>query len=343
MKTYYIGADLHCNNVSLAIEYRKDIIRRFELPTSIPAVKEALAEVGGKQHLAVEEGPMAGWFYRNLKDSVASLTVCDPKRNKHIACDGDKDDRIDSGKLAALLRGKFVRPVHHSDDEDRVELKRWVGLYHDRVKHTTGTINKLRAQARMYGMQIPSAAMKSPEIRMEWLNSLENKKLAKRLELLWIGLDASREQVKIAKGQMEQLAKSYPIIGYWKDLSGIGPIRAITLFAYLDTPWRFQTKSKLWKYCGIGLVRATSGTDRHGRPKPTSLRPPKDCNRRLKGIVMSATLNAIRADNVFKRDYERMISQGMIPGNARRTIARKILAILWGMWKSNSRFNEELC
>ncbi len=52
---------------------------------------------------------MAGWLYRNLKDNVDDLVVCDPRRNKLIACDGDKDDSIDAGKLAGLLRGGFLR------------------------------------------------------------------------------------------------------------------------------------------------------------------------------------------------------------------------------------------
>jgi len=32
---------------------------------------------------------VAGWLYRNLKDDVDELIVCDPRRNKLIACDGD--------------------------------------------------------------------------------------------------------------------------------------------------------------------------------------------------------------------------------------------------------------
>ena len=50
-----------------------------------------------------------------------------------------------------------------------------------------------------------------------------------------------------------------------------GLIRSVTLLAYLDTPWRFKRKTKLWKYCGVGLQRATSGQDRHGREHPAQL------------------------------------------------------------------------
>ena len=45
----------------------------------------------------------------------------------------------------------------------------------------------------------------------------------------------------------------------WCEVPGIGPVRALTLLVYLDTPWRFRSKQALWKYLGIGLVREHSG------------------------------------------------------------------------------------
>jgi len=145
MKTYYIGADVHSNNTELAIEYNGQIISRHAL----------LAALGGKVYLTFEEGPMAGWLYRNLKETVEQIVVCDPRRNKLICSDGDADDKIDAGKLAALLRGGYLRVVHHSDDQDRAEFKQWVGLYHDRVRDAVRMINKIRARCRMYGLTIP--------------------------------------------------------------------------------------------------------------------------------------------------------------------------------------------
>lgn len=144
MDVYYVGADVHTNNTELAVEHNKEIIRRFSVPTTISTIRSALKELGGRCHLTFEEGPMAGWLYRNLKGDVESITVCDPRRNKLIACDGDADDVIDSGKLAALLRGNFLRAVYHDHDAKQLELKQWVRLYHDFVKSATRNINKVR-------------------------------------------------------------------------------------------------------------------------------------------------------------------------------------------------------
>ena len=92
--------------------------------------------------------------------------------------------------------------------------------------------------------------------------------------MLWIGYDATKEQVELAKKQFSSYARKYPIIKSWCALPGVGLIRATTIFAYLDTPWRFKNRAKLHKYCGIGLVRVSSGKDKRGRPKPAILRLP---------------------------------------------------------------------
>ena len=57
MSIYYIGADVHSNRTELAIE----------------------------------EGPMSGWLYRNLNQKVDRFISCDPRRNKLIVSDGDQD------------------------------------------------------------------------------------------------------------------------------------------------------------------------------------------------------------------------------------------------------------
>lgn len=343
MATYYIGMDVHCNNTELAIENRGKIIRRYSVPTTIPAISEVLDSFSGRKYLATEEGPMAGWLYRNLCDKVDTMVVSDPRRNKLIACDGDSDDKIDSAKLAALLRGQYLRAVHHSCDVDRWRLKRWVGLYHDRVKDATRNINKIRAYARMHGIRLRGVALRNLQEREKWLASLKDRNLAELLGVLWIGYDATAVQARQAKKQLVRRVKGYPIVNWWQELTGIGIIRAATVFAYLDTPWRFKRKSQLWKYCGLGLFRDSSGKDKHGRSKPGKLKLAWHSNKRLKCAVMGAAISAIHGkNNVFKDYYDKMIQDGLPRGNARHAVARRLLTVMWGMWKSSRRFDESL-
>jgi transposase len=286
---------------------------------------------------------MAGWLYRNLNEKVDGFIVCDPRRNRLIGSDGDKDDKIDAAKLACLLRGNFLRPVYHSDDERRTELKHWVSLYHDRVRDAVRNINKIRSRCRMHGISIPRMVVRRPAARAKWLSGPDNRTVAKQLELLWLGYDATSQQVKIAKRYLSRLSGRYKIIKFWSQLPGVGLIRATTLFAYLDTPWRFKKKNKLWKYCGVGLQRTASGTDNKGRPKPARLQLPWAVNRTLKNSILGAATSAIRQkNNLFRQYYERMLEDGIMPSNARHAVARKMLTVMWAMWKTNSRFDEDM-
>ncbi len=343
MTTYYIGADVHSNNTELAIEYRKEIVARYSVPTSIPAINAVLSSIQGKKILAMEEGPMAGWLYRNLHEKVDKLVVCEPRRNKLISSEGDRDDKIDSGKLAVLPRGNFLKAVHHTTDSHRAHLKHWINLYHDRVRDAVRDINKIRACCRMHGVRIPRKIVRNQVHRHVWLSELDNPVLKAQLHMLWIGYDATKEQVEIAKKQFSTYARKYPIIKSWCKIPGIGLIRATTIYAYLDTPWRFKNRARLYRYSGVGLVRMTSGKDKKGRPKPARLKLPWAVNRRLKNAVMGAAITAIeRGDNAFKEYYQRMLANGITPVNARHFVARKIIATMSAMWRTGNAYDETL-
>ena len=90
MSVHYIGADVHMHNTEIYVENRKKAVNRYSVPTTIPAIREVLQSIPGKKQLAIEEGPMAGWLYRNLRDCVDDLIICDPKRNKYIYIIDDK-------------------------------------------------------------------------------------------------------------------------------------------------------------------------------------------------------------------------------------------------------------
>ncbi|MFB0553704.1 MAG: hypothetical protein ACETWQ_10375 [Phycisphaerae bacterium] len=87
----------------------------------------------------------------------------------------------------------------------------------------------------------------------------------------------------------------------------------------------------------------TSGRIGKGRPKTGNLRLFRGVNRRLKDVIMGAALSAIcQSSNPFADHYKRMVRNGVTPSNARHTVARKMLSVMWGMWKTNCRYDESL-
>lgn len=344
MTTHYIGADVDSKMTNLAVERNGRIVHELCVPTTIPSLAAALESIRRPRKLTFEEGPMAHWLARNLGPLVDELVVCDPRLNALISQDGDSDDRIDARKLAKLLRGGFLRGVYHSDDDKHVLLKQWVGLYCDRVKDAVRQINKIRAMCWRHGLHPVRGALRNVQIRGDWLESLGTHPAAAQMTMLFVGFDAVAGQVVMSRRKMVSLAKPYEMIGHWQELPGVGPVRAITLYAYMDTPWRFDSNPhKLWKYCGVGLERSSSGKDRYGRMKVGLLQLAWQVNRRLKNAVMGAAISAVRqGKNVFAEQYERLVHDGLTTGNALHTVARKMLTVMWGMWKTGTRFDSRL-
>ena len=338
MATSYIGADVDYKMTELAIEQKQEVVSRHRVRTNIRDIKQVLNEISGKKILVFEEGTLASWLYRNLIDAVDEIAVCDPRRNKVIYDDGDKSDLLDAAWLAALHRGGFTKLVHHTQDEQRQSLKESVALYQDSSKDTVRKINKFRATCRAHGLSVPRIAVHNTDVRREWIGNIPQS-LAVQLSIMALGLDAAIEQSKIAKKLMIKRSKPYKMISYWNQLPGMGPIRSAILFAYLDTPWRFSSPKKLWKYCGVGLKNTSSGTDRYGKPNTPRLCLYRKINQRLKAITLGAVLSAVRrGNNEFSDTYERMVRDGVAPANARHTTGRKLLSVMWGMWKSNTKY-----
>jgi transposase len=341
MATYHIGADVDSRITELTVLGGRTP-RHFTVPTTIPPLLEVLRSLPHRKVLVVEEGPMADWLYRNLRPVVDEMVICDPRRNKLICQDGDKTNRIDSRKLAELSGAGMLRAVYHSEAQDRVILKQWVSLYYDRVRQAVREVNKLRARCRMWGMRPPRGVLHRPKVRDPWLKTLEAG-LAGQLRLLFSSLDLLRTQVESCRRELARQSQGYDIVARWQKVEGIGLIRAVTLLAYLDTPQRFPTRQKVWKYCGVGLQRFASGTDKWGREKPGTLRLAWSVNTRLKDAVVGGTLSAIhQGDNGIARGYQERMARGMTESHARHTASRNLLDRLMAMWKTGRAYQPDL-
>lgn len=339
---YFITMDTHCRTTDACIKTAGGkLLRREHLSTAIPQLRELIESVRRPRRLAFEEGSMAGWLYRNLKDCVDELIVCDPRRNAHVAKDGDKDDPIDAEKLNDLYRGGFLKSVHQLDAVNKVASKQVIGMYHDRVAHRVSEGNYLLALGKRWGVMLKRSKLLESDGRA-WLQAaLEQAGVPPQIMALAEDLRQSLvravEQEESLYQQVCRIASAEKMMRRLAELPGYGPIRAATLISYLDTPWRFKSKSALWKYVGIGLRREKSGEGL------AIISVEQACNRLLRSVVIGAAQSAIeQKKNVFYERYARWIQAGLSPKNARRNVARDQVTAAWGMWKSDRAFDAGL-
>lgn len=335
---HFIGMDTHCQFCEIAVvDARGDVVLRDRCDTSIPTLLAVIEKVPQPRLLVIEEGPLAGWLWRNLHGSVKSMVVSEPRRNRLITEAGDKDDDLDAEKLAQLLRGGFVKPVHQVETLDRAVFKQHVSWYHHRVRQRVREALRISSLFRQHGVMIRENAFVAEAERSGLLARLpEASCLRDLVPLLWASYDAAVAQEEQGRRRLVTLAKQEEVVRRFEALPGVGWIRAATLYAYLDTPWRFRSKAALWKYLGIGLDRRRSG---HG---PEHLGVPLQAHRLLKGTILGAAQSAVASgNNPFADLYGRWLAQGLSAKLARRNVARALAATLWGLWKNGSAYRPE--
>lgn len=301
---YLITMDTHCRTTDACIKTAGGkLVRREHLSTGIPQLRELIESVPHPRRIAFEEGSMAGWLYRDLKHSADEMMVCDPRRNAHVTKDGDKDDPIDAEELNDLYRGGFLKQVHQQDNSEQAAIRQLVGMYHDRVSHRVGEGNRLLALGKRWGVMLKRSMLLEEELYKEVCELTAKDKMMRRT----------------------------------MELPGYGPIRAATLISYMDIPWRFKSKSALWKYVGIGLHREKSGEGLG------ILCVEQNCNRLLRNVVIGAAQNAIdQKENVSAERYARWLKAGLSSRNARRNVARDQVPAVWGMWKSDTAWDARM-
>jgi transposase len=335
---YFIGLDTHGSFCEMAVVTSDGkLVQRGNCQTAISVLREMIGKVPAPRHLVFEEGPLANWLYRNLVEHVEALTVAEPRRNRLIACEGDKDDPIDAEKLADLLRGGYVKSVHQTESLEETLFKQLVAQYQSRVRRRVAAGQQVTAILKQHGVMARAKHFDRAEDRTELLQRLPDQRLLRDMVTAsWKEHDALSAHEEAWRKRLVQQAKKDDVVIRLTELPGISWVRAATLRAYLDTPWRFRSTKALWKYLGIGLDRRHSGNG------PELLAVPKQTNRLLKSTILGAARSAIaQGENPFAGQYEGWISRGVSAKMAKRNVARSLSATLWGLWKSGTVYHPE--
>lgn len=335
---HFIGLDTHCQFCEAAVvNSQGTVVHHNRCETAIPRLLQVVEAVPRPRALVIEEGPLAGWLWRELHAAVERMVVSEPRRNRLICEAGDKDDPIDAEKLAQLLRGEFVKEVHQVASLEGAVLKQQVSVYHFRVRQRVRESLRLSSLFKQHGVMIRERDYVDTADRPALLARLpDNVALRETMQLLWRAYDELVQQEETWRKRLVGLAQQEEVIRRFAELPGISWVRAATLYVYLDTPWRFRSKSALWKYLGIGLERERSGNG------PERVGVPLLTHRRLKSTILGAAQSAAaQGNNPFADLYGRWKEQGLSSRLARRNVARALAATLWGLWKNGSAYRPE--
>ena len=343
MRKVYLAIDGHARHSVLGcMDARGNFERSWRFRTS---ESELIAHVKGvgeaKKVLAIEEGPLAFWMAQTLSPYVAELVIADPRENALISRRANKSDKVDVRSLCRLLRLGELKKVYHPAEDERAIYKAAVQQYMG-VRDQSGTLQRqIKAKYRAWGVLdvVGTDRVYSEEGRKEFLAQITVRPVRNQISRLYVLLDTTRRVQKLALEEAIQLGRKYPEIEEFKKITGIADVNAMIFDSYIQTPDRFTTKSRLYRYCRLGV------TDRSSDNKPLGYkRLDKAGNSELKAMSYRAFVAAMHArrPNEVYRYYERSLAASRDSTCARLNTQRKIISVMHGIWRKGESYRPEL-
>ena len=340
----YLGFDAHRDTISVEVldSNGKTLLKRV-IPTAAKAVVELIGLLRGKLHVAVEEGTAAEWLYGLLQPLVAQVIVADTRKLERGQ--GDKSDRIDAHELADLLRCGRLSAVYHQDCGLRA-LKELAHTYLTLTKDQSRVMSRIKALYRGWGIACVGTSCYSARQRASWLEKLPEPAVQQRAVIYYQQLESLQALRQQVRQQLLREGSRHVAFRRLRQIPYVGPIWAVLLMVFIQTPHRFRTKRQLWKYAGLGVQTWESGEYcfrgdhlQRKRRAPRIRGLNRNRHARLKYVLKSVATRACAGRGPLHDFAQTLLNQGMRVEMARLTVARKIAAIALMLWKKGVDFD----
>ena len=339
-KIAYLAIDAHANQCVLGdMDDDGNFRGNQDFPTTEQNIIKALENIRAKEkYLTVEESNLAYWVAQVASPYVTKVISCDPKENALIYRSPNKADNVDTMKLCRLLRLGELKQVYQPETDHRAIFKAGARHYIDLRDQQVALKQKIKATYRHWGViDVAGEAVYSVKKRHDYLKQIKHLHIKNQINRLYALMDGTESMQANALKAMKQMGRRYPEIKEFKKIPGIGDINAHIFDAYIQTPNRFANRSRLWRYCRLGV------TDRSSDGKSLGYRRlDKNGVSEIKALTYQAWLSALRGDNEVKRFYSESLKRTFSRVHARLNTQRKIISVMYGIWKRGEAYRPEL-
>jgi transposase len=227
-----------------------------------------------------------------------------------------KDDKADAKGLAMMAAQQ--------------SLKEW--------RPISNQLYQLRQLTR-FGQQLQNTrTMLRNQLQTIACGRLENDAVTESLKDM---IKVIEQQIKQIESAIEKAVKEDPVL--WErveninTLKGLGIISIATVIAETDGFALFENQAQLVCYSGYDVVRNQSGK-REGKSKISKMG-----NSHIRRILFMPAFSVVRYQvKPFIDLYERVYNRTMIKMKAYVAVQRKLLIMIYTLWKKNEKYNPEM-
>jgi transposase len=300
---------------------------------SVGTTKKAMMQVFARMkrsRVAIEVGTHSPWVSRLLKSLGHEVIVANARQVQLISRSSRKNDRMDAQTLARLARvdPQLLRPIRHRSEQAQGHL-RVIRVRAALVEARTMLVNAARGLTKATGERLPSCD--TDQMGVERMESLPAG-LQDSLRPLLEEVESLTEKIQALDQRVEQIARTeYPETGLLRQVSGVGPLIALTFVLTIEQRERFPKSRDVGCYLGLRPKQSDSGES------APQLRITKEGDPYLRKLLVQGAhyIMARRGpDTDLKRWGLKLSARG--GKNARKralvAVARKLAILLHRLW-----------
>jgi transposase len=286
--------------------------------------------------VAVEAGTHSPWISRLLEGCGHEVLVANARKLRLIYADGRKNNRLDAENLARLARldPRLLSPIEHRGEASQAHL----ALVRSRealVGTRTKLVNHVRGAVKSFGARLPKCNAESFHHKVR---EHVPEALAPALEPLLDTIGSLTARIRGYDRGLEAVSRElYPETALLCQVSGVGPITALSFVLVLEDPERFGTSRSVGAY----LVFAP-GQDQSGESDPQKRISKRGEELMRKLLVQGAhyLLGPFAKDFDLRRHGLKIAERG--GKNAKRravvAVARKLSVLLHRLWATGEHY-----
>jgi transposase len=349
--TVTVGLDVHARSIRLAAVRADELLEERTLPYDEDAV-ERLLRRWPSVRCCYEAGPTGFGLYRHLVERGIDCAVVAPGLVPRRPGDRVKTDPRDARKLARLLAGGLLEPIHvpspaHEAARDLVRAREDARLDRMRDRH------RLSKFCLRHGRLLPTSSW--TVVRRKWLGEQQFEFAAEQLTF-----DAYVHAVDLVDARIERLERAIRETaeqGPWRDLvgrlrclRGIDTLTALALAAEIGDFGRFRSAEEFMAFVGLVPSEHSSG-EQHRRGSITKVgnaharrllvesawharRRPKvgyELARRQRGQHAAVVERSWRCQQRLYQRWQRMAGRGKPQQKIVVACARELAGFVWAI------------
>lgn len=231
------------------------------------------------------------------------------------------------------LEGKTITDKTASEGIARFGLERKL----DSWKRPAEIFRKLKQITRERDQLVVERTLVKNQLHAEETEAYPGKesiaRMKARIKLLDKQIVQIKEEMNAFLKQDKAVNESVKLI---TSIPGVGILTAVTVLAETNGFELIRNKRQLASYAGFDVKEKQSGTSVKGKPRIS-----KKGNRHLRKAMHMPALAAIRNDGSFKALFTRLVSRHGIKMKAAVAVQRKLLEMIYTMYKTNTVFNKD--